>query len=406
MVQLTFEADAQHNYQEVFKSPEMASLIAHYWAKFPEAVHVQGTRFVPLSDTPVAITSKVSMSATSARMVYTIRLTGDTMAPLLKLLNDVKTHICKSVDDLHYFDCEPAPSLPTYPGHLPEEHRMQELSNAPPRLKFNATKFHTFKNFTNVYGAAPRKAFDRIEFFMSNEEWYRQKGVPYQLGFLFTGMPGGGKTSTIKAIASHTCRHIVNVSFPHIKTLAQLKNLFHEAELEVVPNCKEIIPTHKRLYVLEDIDACGALLRRSELPQLPHVIEPSEHVPLEGPPEEMDLNASPIDWAPPPLPGELTLADVLNLLDGGREAPGRLLIMTSNHPEALDPALLRPGRVDGIIEFANADAALITDMYKGFFGCPPEFAVPDTKRHSPAQVSQYMLNSVNNPGFDLAASLT
>ena len=34
------------------------------------------------------------------------------------------------------------------------------------------------------------------------------------------------------------------------------------------------------------------------------------------------------------------------VLDGVVDSPGRIVVMTSNHPEKLDPALIRPGRVN------------------------------------------------------------
>ena len=40
------------------------------------------------------------------------------------------------------------------------------------------------------------------------------------------------------------------------------------------------------------------------------------------------------------------LQGLLNVLDGVVDTPGRIVIMTTNHPEALDPALIRPGRID------------------------------------------------------------
>ena len=43
---------------------------------------------------------------------------------------------------------------------------------------------------------------------------------------------------------------------------------------------------------------------------------------------------------------ELNLSGLLNVLDGVVDTPGRMLIMTSNHPEMLDPSLIRPGRID------------------------------------------------------------
>merc|ERR1712187_1052810 len=42
----------------------------------------------------------------------------------------------------------------------------------------------------------------------------------------------------------------------------------------------------------------------------------------------------------------LNLSGILNALDGVVDSPNRILIMTTNHPEKLDPALIRPGRID------------------------------------------------------------
>ena len=42
----------------------------------------------------------------------------------------------------------------------------------------------------------------------------------------------------------------------------------------------------------------------------------------------------------------LTLGQLLEIMDGIFEMPGRVIIFTSNHPEIIDPALLRPGRID------------------------------------------------------------
>lgn len=43
---------------------------------------------------------------------------------------------------------------------------------------------------------------------------------------------------------------------------------------------------------------------------------------------------------------ELNLSGLLNVLDGVVDTPGRMIVMTTNHPEMLDPALIRPGRID------------------------------------------------------------
>lgn len=64
----------------------------------------------------------------------------------------------------------------------------------------------------------------------------------------------------------------------------------------------------------------------------------------------------------------ITLDDILNLWDGLRETPGRVLIITSNCYGDLDPALIRPGRIDVTLELGNASHKIIADMYKHLTG--------------------------------------
>lgn len=53
----------------------------------------------------------------------------------------------------------------------------------------------------------------------------------------------------------------------------------------------------------------------------------------------------------------VSFSGLLNALDGVRSQEGRILFMTTNHPEKLDPALMRPGRADyhALINYASYD---------------------------------------------------
>lgn len=50
----------------------------------------------------------------------------------------------------------------------------------------------------------------------------------------------------------------------------------------------------------------------------------------------------------------MTFSGFLNALDGVRSQEGRIIVMTTNFKERLDPALLRPGRVDQMYEISFA----------------------------------------------------
>jgi ATP-dependent 26S proteasome regulatory subunit len=66
---------------------------------------------------------------------------------------------------------------------------------------------------------------------------------------------------------------------------------------------------------------------------------------------------------------QLTLSFVLNVIDGIRETPGRIMIITSNHYNKLDSALKRPGRIDVSLEMKNASVAIIEEVVKHYYAC-------------------------------------
>jgi chaperone BCS1 len=73
----------------------------------------------------------------------------------------------------------------------------------------------------------------------------------------------------------------------------------------------------------------------------------------------------------------ITLSELLNLLDGVLEQPGRMIIITTNHVDRIDPALLRFGRVDLKIEFKLCSLSVVRDITRHFFDANGKDARPD-----------------------------
>jgi SpoVK/Ycf46/Vps4 family AAA+-type ATPase len=102
--------------------------------------------------------------------------------------------------------------------------------------------------------------------------------------------------------------------------------------------------------------------------------------------------------------GDLDLSSILNIMDGTLETPGRIIIITSNYPEKLDHAFIRPGRIDMIIEFKKANRAVIRDMFKSFYDKDvneQSLELIDDYKWTPAEVSQILFKYFNDPDMSI-----
>ncbi len=257
-------------------------------------------------------------------------------------------------------------------------------------LVYTKSKFTTNRTFNNVFFEERQHVQGRTKFFLENREWYDKKGIPYTLGFLFHGPPECGKTSSVKAIANEGKRHIINVQLSEIKTKSQLQHLFFNDEIHVyngVNTEKYTIPVSERLYVIEDIDAMGDTVLRREWkkPTVATVAKTEEDAWLA---REKESEKETLD-----------LSFLLNLLDGTLEANGRILIITTNYPERIDRALIRPGRIDMIVKFKKCNRAVLQEMADSFYDQKvdlPDDASLDYK-WSPAEVNQILFRNFTDP---------
>ena len=226
-------------------------------------------------------------------------------------------------------------------------------------LRFDEYPLDHDRNFDNIFFDQKGDVKDRLDFFMNHREWYKKKGIPYTLGLMFSGKPGCGKTSTIKAIAKYTNRHIIDIPLTKIDNCRDLMNIFYGEEIN-----EKKVPMSKRIYLFEDIDSILDVLKEREQKE-------KDTKPSSGLEEQntfllkalVDNNKQkPTTLDKMIANDKLNLGFFLNLIDGVLETPGRILILSTNHPDKLDRALVRPGRIDMKIHMEKCSPQMIRDI--------------------------------------------
>lgn len=273
---------------------------------------------------------------------------------------------------------------------------------------FSKSKFTSNRSLKNVYLSQIDELQRRVDFFMKRRDWYDSKGIPHTLGIVMYGVPGCGKTSTIKAIANETKRHIFNVMLSEIRTKEALKDLFYNDTIHVMDDGKLgalNIPLKNRLYVIEDIDAMKSVVVKRSAEELKkeeeHTRRLEADVELLKQTQGENVARSMLKGKQDADTDKLDLATLLNVLDGVRETPGRIIILSTNYPERLDEALLRPGRFDMMLEFEKHTGAVLQQHIEKHYDItltPKQIALIHTpslsKKWSPAEVSQILFRRV------------
>lgn len=150
-----------------------------------------------------------------------------------------------------------------------------------------------------------KEIMDDLDRFVKRKDFYLRVGKPWKRGYLLYGPPGTGKSSLIAAMANYLKFDIYDLELASLRGNSNLRSLLTST-------------TNRSIIVIEDIDCSIELQDRQH------------GASIQGESQQ------------------LTLSGLLNFVDGLWSSCGdeRIIVFTTNYKDKLDPALLRPGRMD------------------------------------------------------------
>ena len=264
---------------------------------------------------------------------------------------------------------------------------------------FKETKFDSSRTFQNLFFPGKKQILDKIDFFVKNREWYYEMGIPYTLGIGIHGPPGTGKTSFFKALANYLKLHIVSLSFKLIKTRKQLQDFYFETRYNYNNQFNDI-GFDKKIIIFEDLDCAGDIFLDRNIKKKESEIKKESEDTQNKTIDILSNIANSLEKTTE-LPmikcieDPITLDDILNLWDGLHETPGRIIAISSNHYNTLDPALIRPGRIDITLEMKLVTRETLREMFFHFFKVPiheESLALFPENKYSPAEIVNIYLS--------------
>jgi hypothetical protein len=258
-------------------------------------------------------------------------------------------------------------------NHRDEHVRNKEIGYINPNKNFDFLFFEDKKSLMEMLGK-----------FTSKGGIYPSH-IPMEnkLGILLHGPPGTGKSGVIQAIANYTKRHVVNIDLSQIKTCSALNTIMN-------------IDRKTHMFVFEEIDTMGEVVanRKTATPK------PTDSSEMKEMKEIMllSMNSKP-GMRPDKKQDVLTLGYLLQKIDGLISNEDTIFIATSNHPEKLDSAMLRPGRFGYQLKLSYCSREMLGDIIglmsqlnhenkQCFMGRIPELAC---NVWSPAEIIQQCL---------------
>ncbi|KAK9123097.1 hypothetical protein Sjap_012699 [Stephania japonica] len=224
-----------------------------------------------------------------------------------------------------------------------------------------------------------RRLTHDLSAFSTAKDYYRSVGRAWKRGYLLYGPPGSGKSSFIAAMANFLNYDVYDLELTKVSDNSELRALLMQT-------------TNRSIIVIEDIDCSLHLTTFIHR----RVNRSTNH-------SKSNVNKSNIDNDGG---GRVTLSGLLNFTDGLWSCCGeeRIIVFTTNHKDYVDPALVRPGRMDMHVRLGMCGAHALKELARNYLGLEDhplfhtlESCIRAGGALTPAEIGEMMLKNRGDP---------
>ncbi|XP_010422424.1 PREDICTED: AAA-ATPase At1g43910-like isoform X1 [Camelina sativa] len=216
-----------------------------------------------------------------------------------------------------------------------------------------------------------------LDAFSSGKDFFKTVGRAWKRGYLLYGPPGTGKSSLVAAIANYMNFNVYDLQIQSVEDDEMLRQILTMTQ-------------NRSILLVEDLDCAGADARNEDK-------EDNENI------QDMNKKKKKKKKKDPQVPWSVTLSGLLNFVDGlwSSCVEERIIIFTTNHKEKLDPALLRPGRMDVHILMDYCTPAVFKKLAALYLNIEEHFLVERIGnmllevKATPAEITEQLMVSKN-----------
>ena len=234
----------------------------------------------------------------------------------------------------------------------------QRIYEYSPEFLIERGKLELNRNFDSLFFTEKPSILSVLTSFREGTLFPKHLPIDNKLGIILHGPPGTGKSGFIAAVGNFLKRNILLVNMNRVKTRKELDEIL-------------MFDSKTHIWVFEEFDCAAGVAKRTDSTVPDPIGEFSPYaVMLLNQKEKSDTIMKELREEKAALNDKLDLQYILTKLDGLESAKDRLIIATTNHPERIDPALLRPGRFGIQVNLSYCSNQMIQDIIGMIFQIP------------------------------------